>query len=613
MSKKAQKPKVYEKLNLMELYKSTTDSGEQNHLDCNVIEIFDPETQTLIKSSPEELKKSFYEAKDKSSINVVYKVIYPDDLNLKHPPLQKSKKPLGRPKKLKTYEPVLSESSVQSDKGKVKVVSKTRSGREVKVPKYIQDEFKIVIEDRPPSSLNDFDNKTGSNTDKSHHYRDPVIRNMKSEEQPDFLQKKRRIAAQYRCPKCKKAYLGRNKMLEHLRKNPSHGPIDQNKENHFEVWNHLVSITQKCALSERGAKFCQELSNLLHNLLLLTNALFKKLGSAVNEVDVDKVLGNAIGLNPGTYYFDDTNLYKDVSLLKLMGNTDFVNSIKSTMKDISSRSGSNCNCAKLNLIDELVLNSMLISSEANNAIAKKIDDIRIEQSRQEEGDTRDCASSQHFTGEEFLVSSTETLSTYDCDMTSAIDDQPQFEHALNHKKSNSQPQSLEYKSDVDMKRAYFSSDIAESFAIAYQSNNSSEDQVKSKEKASKIKIHANIMLCPPKPKYLQSSIKPFVEDTSPAQESKGEQVNPDLLIENSVLSPIGNLRHSVDELMLPVPVASGPTSILDTSSSSDEVMNVDHFVNERFRRITESDLEGHSNNSLNLDLPVLDLFQFHTT
>lgn len=71
-----------------------------------------------------------------------------------------------------------------------------------------------------------------------------------------------------------------------------------------------------------------------------------------------------------------------------------------------------------------------------------------------------------------------------------------------------------------------------------------------------------------------------------------------------------NLRTPVDDLML-TSVDSGST-LLDNSTSSDEVMNVDQFVNERFKKITEPDLDM-SSGSLNLDLPPLDLFQFHTS
>lgn len=86
-------------------------------------------------------------------------------------------------------------------------------------------------------------------------------------------------------------------------------------------------------------------------------------------------------------------------------------------------------------------------------------------------------------------------------------------------------------------------------------------------------------------------------------------VHQELLSENSLLH-IPNLRTTVDDLMLPTVDSGG--ALLDNSISSDEVMNVDQFVNERFKKITEPDLDM-SSASLNLDLPPLDLFQFHTS
>lgn len=69
------------------------------------------------------------------------------------------------------------------------------------------------------------------------------------------------------------------------------------------------------------------------------------------------------------------------------------------------------------------------------------------------------------------------------------------------------------------------------------------------------------------------------------------------------------LGEDVEELILSG-VDSGQ-NILDNSTNSDDIMNVDQFVNERFKKLTESDIEMP--NPLNMDLPALDLFQFHST
>lgn len=70
--------------------------------------------------------------------------------------------------------------------------------------------------------------------------------------------------------------------------------------------------------------------------------------------------------------------------------------------------------------------------------------------------------------------------------------------------------------------------------------------------------------------------------------------NEELLSENSLL----NLRNSVDDLILP--------------GNSEEVMNVDQFVNERFKNMTGSDVDL-GGGPLNMDLQGLDLFEFHNS
>ncbi|XP_017785805.1 PREDICTED: uncharacterized protein LOC108568953 isoform X2 [Nicrophorus vespilloides] len=67
-----------------------------------------------------------------------------------------------------------------------------------------------------------------------------------------------------------------------------------------------------------------------------------------------------------------------------------------------------------------------------------------------------------------------------------------------------------------------------------------------------------------------------------------------------------------DELILP-DTSGHVSNILDTSTSSDDIMNVDQFVNERFKKLTEVEEEISTANGLSLDLPALDCFNFHTS
>lgn len=113
-------------------------------------------------------------------------------------------------------------------------------------------------------------------------------------------------------------------MLRHLQDNPDHGPIpDHCKDNNFEAWNFLVDITQKCSMSNKGKKFCDELTNLLHNVKILARVLFKSTKDQKNAVKIDRVLGNALDLTPGEYKFNENELHKDVTVLSLLENARF--------------------------------------------------------------------------------------------------------------------------------------------------------------------------------------------------------------------------------------------------------------------------------------------------
>lgn len=351
-----------------------------------------------------------------------------------------------------------------------------------------------------------------------------------NEVQLEFHQRKRKISAQYRCPKCKKAYLGKTKMMQHIKKYPDHGPLPHSELN-FDVWNYLVDITQKCPPAQRGIKFCEELTNLLHNVLLLTSALFKKVEQNKNHVDVDKVLGNAIGLPPGSYKFNESELYKDVTVLKLITNSDF-------FKPVSTNEES---AVKKNL----------------EAVNKSIENESLKVRNTE-------------------LHSDKTVSDVEktvCNNTN------------------------EDKEKIDI---YFRPDD-NSFPVADSQNDASDKPQSITDMGNRDALNN----C--EKGNMETSAPPcFIKKTQPLDNRIS--VHTDLLSDNSLLN-LPNLRNSVDELILTGVDSS--THLLDNSTSSDEVMNVDQFVNERFKKITEPEVEMNGA-GLNLDLPTLDLFQFHT-
>ncbi|CAH0557125.1 unnamed protein product [Brassicogethes aeneus] len=422
---------------------------------------------------------------DESQQTVVYQVVYPEELDLK-PTITKR----GRPKRKQTAE----KKNVQPVPVDPPKTARTRSGRLVKLPKHIEKDFeKIEITDEleiETSAFVRFEDKNKENSDEF--------------KKLDMHQRKRTISAQYRCPKCQKAYLGKAKMIQHLQKYPDHGPLpDKLKEANFDVWNYLVDITQKSPPGRRGSKFCEELTNLLHNVQLLTTALFKK-NEGDNCVEIDKVLGNAIGVNPGNYKFDENELYKDVTVLKLITNSDFFN-----------------------------------AKSSNNI-------FKVEEKLKNTAEVKNTENASYFSAPPINQNS----SNLDVILNEFTYTEKNFNADLPNLPNNYQP-------------------------------------FTKKENNTHIIEHNTII------NYDKKNV-PILDNRI------------DLLSENSLLT---SLPHSsVDELMSAV----DSTSNLLDNSSSDEVMNVDQFVNERFKRITEPDID--LSNSLNLDLPSLqlDLFQFHT-
>ncbi|KAL1513708.1 hypothetical protein ABEB36_003081 [Hypothenemus hampei] len=120
------------------------------------------------------------------------------------------------------------------------------------------------------------------------------------------------MSAQYVCQVYNKTYLRRKKLGAHFKKEPTHR-MQESKEK-FELWDHLVTIAKKCPESQSGRKFYKELLNLLNNIRALNNRLFKR----KNEVEINELFANAIGLEPGTYYFETKNLCKEGEMLSLM-------------------------------------------------------------------------------------------------------------------------------------------------------------------------------------------------------------------------------------------------------------------------------------------------------
>lgn len=314
-------------------------------------------------------------------------------------------------------------------------------------------------------------------------------------------------------------------MLKHFQDNPDHGPIPEHcKDNNFETWNFLVDITQKCSLTERGKKFCEELTNLLHNAKILAKVLFKATNNTKHSVTVDRVLGNALDLKPGDYKFNDQELHKDVTFLTLLENAKF--------------------------FEDTYLNTNSYTECENNLDNKK--------------DTTEKHS---------------TTTDNNCVNQSISNN------------SNISMNTLSNKEDRNTSSSYVKSEnqITTKNLFEFNQNNHKSNDCESKiTNECQNKIHE--------------------ENNKPPEIDNSLSLHNELLEESSLLN-LPNLRNSVDELILSS-VNNGQINLLDNSTSSDEVINVDQFVNERFKKITEPEIDMH-NTSINLDLPALDLFQFN--
>ncbi|XP_028128479.1 uncharacterized protein LOC114324809 isoform X2 [Diabrotica virgifera virgifera] len=532
--------KINEKLNLHPALQEKSANHSLSNLAIGLDELPVPILAPIVKNKVQNIAEGS-EEKSEFPSKYVYRVFYPIQ------PKQQLGDTMKRGRKKKKVE------EVKQDTAKVlKPAPRTRSGRVVKFPKHIVKDFKKVeIVDKKNSNICEEDEIPTS--DFAQFKEAPPNTNMSV---LDIHQRPRKIASQYRCPKCRKAYMGKMKMLQHIKKYPDHGPLPQtdNSNVNFEVWNYLVDITQRCSVAQRGIKFCEELTNLLHNVLLLTSALFKKVEENKNFVEVDKVLGNAIGLNPGCYTFNDSELYKDVTVLKLITTTDFFKPIDQP-KNITKE-----NTVKPESVPFIVNNetiSNVIDSSSKNT---------KEVFRRKQVNTKKKVPS---------VEAVSKVSEKIITIGSSV------EIVNQHIQSNNTIGNSNITLDEhNRNQATLPENVTRSLEYAYFTD--SNELRKS-------------------PSYCIPSVQ-SKDNSSLNHKDHTTHIEPELLSDSSLLH-LSNIRNTVDELMLTTVDPGG--TLLDNSTSSDEVINVDQFVNERFKKITEPDLE------LNLDLPSLDLFQFH--
>lgn len=194
---------------------------------------------------------SNYQNNEENKEKVVYQIVYPNDLDLinRRAPAtatttmaqtttttttnvqQKRPAKRGRPKK-NTVKPQIppptkpiSEEDRELKNERKKVIARTRSGRLSRPPKHMVRDYKHLhpVDFTQP----DLDDSDGGYSDYNTNGDVPDDDETPKELLTGLEIPKRKVSKEYLCPTCSKTYLGREKMIFHFEKYPSHGNMDQ--------------------------------------------------------------------------------------------------------------------------------------------------------------------------------------------------------------------------------------------------------------------------------------------------------------------------------------------------------------------------------------------------
>lgn len=119
---------------------------------------------------------------------------------------------------------------------------------------------------------------------------------------PEQPRKPRKISSQFRCPTCKKVYLGKNKMSQHFKAKPDHRP--KSADNESALFNHLMTLVrQKRNNRDMANVFFKELSNFVTICEKLTPKLITNQENHPNthHQKIDKHAASVLRINPGNY------------------------------------------------------------------------------------------------------------------------------------------------------------------------------------------------------------------------------------------------------------------------------------------------------------------------
>ncbi|KAJ9597604.1 hypothetical protein L9F63_011549, partial [Diploptera punctata] len=206
--------------------------------------------QQHLESAPR-TKNVVYDAE--TNTRIIYRVVYPEDLDLRDPSSSRGRGRRGRPPKSNPRghgrgvesgsgrRAAGNSGSVDMDfdedrlilddstKGeKKKQLARTRSGRLSRPPRHMVKDYKRLHHlDFADADLDDSDGGYSDYQMSEHETEDPPEKTDSRELLPGLAVTKRKISSHFRCPTCQKIYLGYSRMSRHFEMYPDHGSIEQ--------------------------------------------------------------------------------------------------------------------------------------------------------------------------------------------------------------------------------------------------------------------------------------------------------------------------------------------------------------------------------------------------
>ncbi|XP_017785799.1 PREDICTED: uncharacterized protein LOC108568953 isoform X1 [Nicrophorus vespilloides] len=527
------------------------------------------------------------------------KIIQPEDLNLKPniavPPLVSL--PRGRPRK-KVEENVEPKPLTVP---KIVKTTRTRSGRITRPPMHMEKDYEkiIVSDDRGLGEHKDLSTVEFDTCPPPKKIKRTTKENTTNPKTSKEAKRKRLIPAQYRCTYCHKAYLGRNRIMQHLNRHPEHETLSQFNMEDSETWSFLIELALKSKVGNKGTKFCKEILNLIRNARILVKYFFKPVKVHRSQYYVDSLLASILNIKEGDYRFSESELCKDVSIfsfLELLDDNfaDHVLSeeprVKPLEKHQATKETSSCHNI-LSLGDELDCNKKLNENNMNLHFESDIMDV-LKESNKDLFEDKEVKNHNGFVNT-ILDDLNEAKpldkrkNNYD---TVYSDNNFSFEN-------NTKNENFEVKSNLQFDKHGKEIDIFPNTIHNILSTGASDENI-------------NILSENKIEKDVKGDVKSLYNDIMNLSQEKKELGKKG---EEFDLHKLHLLSADIsDELILP-DTSGHVSNILDTSTSSDDIMNVDQFVNERFKKLTEVEEEISTANGLSLDLPALDCFNFHTS